>query len=205
MYPDLPSFAPQTGTARAAMQRMGARGDLIDAGDNLTDPIQSILNPAVFSPNNPDNPNMTAGITFLGQFLDHDITFDKKSILNANASPMQTVNFRTAAFDLDSVYGDGPAARPSSTTPAPAASSSGCSAFPVPRPCRATARCATTCRATRRAMPSSPKAATTRTSSSRRCRSPCCPSITRSPISWRPSRPTAARRPSAFSPTRAGS
>jgi hypothetical protein len=112
MYPDLPSFAPQTGTARAAMQRMGARNDLIDAGDKLTDPVQSILNPSVFSPNNPDNPNMTAGMTFLGQFLDHDITFDKKSILNANASPMQTVNFRTAAFDLDSVYGAGPAGSP---------------------------------------------------------------------------------------------
>jgi hypothetical protein len=27
----------------------------------LTDPVQSIVNPAVFSPNNPDNPNMTAG------------------------------------------------------------------------------------------------------------------------------------------------
>jgi len=112
MYPDLPSFAPQTGTARAAMQRMGARGDLYDAQDNLSDPVQSILNPAVFSPNNPDNPNMTAGMTFLGQFLDHDITLDKKSVLNANASPMRTVNFRTAAFDLDSVYGNGPAASP---------------------------------------------------------------------------------------------
>ncbi len=112
MYPDLPSFAPQTGTARAAMQRMGAKDDLFDAADNLTDPIQSILNPAVFSPHNPDNPNMTAGMTFLGQFLDHDITFDKKSILNANASPGQTVNFRTAAFDLDSVYGNGPAGSP---------------------------------------------------------------------------------------------
>jgi len=112
MYPELPSFAPQTGSARAAMQRMGARNDLIDADDNLTDPIQSIVNPAVFSPNNPDNPEMTAGMTFLGQFLDHDITFDKKSILNANASPMQTVNFRTAAFDLDSVYGNGPSGSP---------------------------------------------------------------------------------------------
>lgn len=107
MYPDLPTFAPQTGTARTAMQRMGARGDLFDAGDNLTDPIQSIINPAVFSPNNADNPNMTAGMTFLGQFLDHDITFDKRSALNANASPGATVNFRTAAFDLDSVYGQG--------------------------------------------------------------------------------------------------
>jgi hypothetical protein len=112
MYPDLPSFAPQTGTARAAMQRMGARGDIYDALDNLSDPIQSILNPAVFSPNNPDNPNMTAGMTFLGQFLDHDITLDKKSVVNANASPLQTVNFRTAAFDLDSVYGNGPSGSP---------------------------------------------------------------------------------------------
>ena len=112
MYPDLPTFAPQTATARAAMQRMGARGDLFDAEDNLTDPIQSILNPAVFSPHNPDNPNMTAGMTFLGQFLDHDITFDKRSVLNANAQPGQTVNFRTAAFDLDSVYGNGPAGSP---------------------------------------------------------------------------------------------
>ncbi|MFC5479087.1 peroxidase family protein [Massilia suwonensis] len=112
MYPDLPSFAPQTAAARTAMQRMGARNDLIDAGDNLTNPIQSILNPAVFSPHNPDNPNMTAGMTFLGQFLDHDITFDRKSILNANANPMATVNFRTAAFDLDSVYGNGPAGSP---------------------------------------------------------------------------------------------
>jgi hypothetical protein len=55
---------------------------------------------------------MTAGMTFLGQFLDHDITFDKKSILNANASPSRTTNFRTAAFDLDSVYGDGPQGSP---------------------------------------------------------------------------------------------
>jgi hypothetical protein len=63
MFPDLPSFAPQTGTARAPMQRMGARNDLIDAADKLTDPVQSILNPSVFSPNNPDNPDMIPGMT----------------------------------------------------------------------------------------------------------------------------------------------
>jgi Animal haem peroxidase len=112
MFPDLPAFAIQTDTARKAVQQLGARNGILDANDNLSDPIQSILNPAVFSPHNPDNPNMTAGMTFLGQFLDHDITFDKKSLLNANASPMQTVNFRTAAFDLDSVYGGGPAGSP---------------------------------------------------------------------------------------------
>jgi hypothetical protein len=112
MYPDLAPFAAQTDNARTAVQQMGVRGGMIDADDDLSDPIQSILNPAVFSPHNPDNPNMTAGMTFLGQFLDHDITFDKKSILNANADPGRTVNFRTAAFDLDSVYGEGPSASP---------------------------------------------------------------------------------------------
>jgi hypothetical protein len=112
MFPTLPPFAQQTDSARQSVQQMAAIDGLLDANDNLTDPVQSILNPAVFSPNNPDNPNMTAGMTFLGQFLDHDVTFDKKSLLNANVSPTRTVNFRTAAFDLDSVYGDGPAGSP---------------------------------------------------------------------------------------------
>ena len=112
MFPDLPGFAQQTGNARQAVQQMGRRHGILDADDNLTDPVQSIVNPAVFSPHNPDNPAMTAGMTFLGQFLDHDITFDKRSPLNANMAPAQTVNFRTAAFDLDSVYGEGPAGSP---------------------------------------------------------------------------------------------
>lgn len=111
MFPDLPSFARQTDSARQAVQQIGRRHGIFDADDNLSDPLQSLINPA-FSPHNPDNPAMTAGLTFLGQFLDHDITFDKKSLLNANALPMRTVNFRTAAFDLDSVYGDGPAGSP---------------------------------------------------------------------------------------------
>jgi hypothetical protein len=108
MFADLPPFSRQTDNARKAVQLMGARHGVLDADDNLTDPVQSITNPAVFSPHNPDNPAMSPGMTFLGQFLDHDVTFDKRSRLNANASPGHTVNFRTAAFDLDSVYGDGP-------------------------------------------------------------------------------------------------
>ena len=108
MFPQLPPFAPQTPEMRAQMQELGAIGGLLDAHDNLTDPIQSIINPAVFSPFNPDNPNMTAGVTFFGQFLDHDITLNKTSPLDEKANPRRTINFRTAAFDLDSVYGEGP-------------------------------------------------------------------------------------------------
>ncbi len=63
MFKDLPAFAPQTDISRAAVQQLGAQGGLLDAKDVLTDPILSIINQPVFSPNNPDNPAMTAGMT----------------------------------------------------------------------------------------------------------------------------------------------
>ena len=108
MFPSLPPFAPQTDEVRERVKQLGAKDGLIDALDNLSDPIQSITNPGVFSPHNPDNPNMTAGVTFFGQFLDHDLTFDPRSALLQPSDPRRTTNFRTAAFDLDSVYGAGP-------------------------------------------------------------------------------------------------
>ena len=108
MFPGLPSFAPQTDEVREQAQKLGVKGGIIDAADLLTDPIQSITNPTVFSPNNPDNPNMTAGVTFLGQFLDHDLTLALKAPLLEKTNPRRTTNFRSAEFDLDSVYGDGP-------------------------------------------------------------------------------------------------
>jgi hypothetical protein len=112
MFPELPPFAPPTDAAREQAKKLGEKGGLIDALDNLTDPIQSITNPAEFSPNNPDNPNMTAGVTFFGQFLDHDVTLDPRSPLLERSNPKKITNFRTAAFDLDSVYGDGPEESP---------------------------------------------------------------------------------------------
>lgn len=112
MFPGLNPFAPASDEAREQAKRLGAQGGPIDAMDLLTDPIQSILNPAVHSPNNPDNPTMTAGMTFLGQFIDHDLTLDPRSPLLQPADPRRTTNFRTAAFDLDSVYGNGPDSSP---------------------------------------------------------------------------------------------
>jgi hypothetical protein len=59
-----------------------------------------------------DNLVSPAGITFLGQFIDHDMTFDNTPMPAQQQDPNALTNFRTAHFDLDSVYGGGPAARP---------------------------------------------------------------------------------------------
>src|SRR6476660_6587364 len=50
--------------------------------------------------------------TYLGQFIDHDITFDPASSLQKQNDPDALVDFRTPALDLDSVYGRGPDAQP---------------------------------------------------------------------------------------------
>jgi hypothetical protein len=50
--------------------------------------------------------------TYLGQFIDHDITFDPASSLQKANDPDALVDFRTPAFDLDNVYGRGPDDQP---------------------------------------------------------------------------------------------
>jgi hypothetical protein len=50
-----------------------------------------------------------AGFTYLGQFVDHDLTFDKtKVMLGENVSPTQLLQARSPSLDLDSLYGAGP-------------------------------------------------------------------------------------------------
>jgi len=58
------------------------------------------------------NTLIPAGYTYLGQFIDHDITFDPTSKIERDNDPSALVNFRTPRFDLDSVYGSGPADQP---------------------------------------------------------------------------------------------
>jgi Animal haem peroxidase len=59
-----------------------------------------------------DNPDVPAGFTYLGQFIDHDITFDTTSLQEILIDPLALRNFRTPMLDLDSVYGSGPVAQP---------------------------------------------------------------------------------------------
>jgi hypothetical protein len=55
---------------------------------------------------------LPAGYTYFGQFVDHDITFDPVSSLTRQNDPDGLNDFRTPRFDLDSLYGRGPADQP---------------------------------------------------------------------------------------------
>jgi hypothetical protein len=97
---------------RAALRDIGKPGGILDAADNLAaGPVQLIVDPAL-SLNNPNNTTHTAGTTFMGQFFDHDMTFDTTSRLGITTAPEQTVNARTPSLDLDSLYGNGPSESP---------------------------------------------------------------------------------------------
>jgi hypothetical protein len=124
MFPDLDPFFRDNGPKlQAAMRDIGKVGGLLDAQDELGDggkaaAIALIVNPAL-SANNPNNLAHTAGTTFMGQFLDHDVTFDLNSRLAVLAKPEESPNERTPGFDLDSVYGGGPMVDQELYVPAP--------------------------------------------------------------------------------------
>src|SRR3954454_9471413 len=59
-----------------------------------------------------ENPDISAGYTYFGQFIDHDLTFDPASSLQKTNDPDGLVDFRTPRFDLDCVYGRGPDDQP---------------------------------------------------------------------------------------------
>jgi hypothetical protein len=98
MFKRLPAFAPPT--------------DLLDS-----------LAGTMVEPNTSDDflatgPRLFAGFTFIGQFIDHDITLDTTPLTQQQADPDATTNFRTARYDLDSVYGRGPTDDPQFYDPA---------------------------------------------------------------------------------------
>ena len=105
IFPQLPPFAAATDTWRGTPGSRAA-GGIMDAGDDLAAGPKALIldptvngNPTTGSPygTNPDNPTMTAGSTFVGQFTDHDITFDQTSQLGQTANPLTSPNSRTRA------------------------------------------------------------------------------------------------------------
>ena len=101
--------------------RFGRMFPQLPAGDLGDDAIRALVKAmaaASAAAAHPDsdvstnNRKVPAGYTYLGQFVDHDITFDPTSQLQRDNDPHAVVNFRTPRFDLDSMYGSGPADQP---------------------------------------------------------------------------------------------
>lgn len=79
---------------------------LRELGAAMFEPVGQMNNPAL------DNPEIPAGFTYLGQFVDHDITFDTTPLPEQQIDPEAVHNFRTPKLDLDCLYGLGPEAQP---------------------------------------------------------------------------------------------
>jgi hypothetical protein len=89
MFRNLPSYEPSNTTMNRCVRQ------LVEASGETS-----------------DNPRIPAGFTYLGQFLDHDLTFDPVSSLERQNDPDGLRNFRTPRLDLDCVYGLGRADQP---------------------------------------------------------------------------------------------
>ena len=84
--------------------RMGPSG----VNRQLGDPNRKKIGEAMVASAGSAGP-IPAGFTYLGQFVDHDLTFDKTNVmLGENVTPAQLIQARSPSLDLDSLYGAGP-------------------------------------------------------------------------------------------------
>lgn len=90
-------------------------------GKTDTDAQNALAKLAKAMTSSPDDPKdgrddeesgIPALYTYLGQFIDHDLTFDPNSSLQKRNDPDALTDYRTPAFDLDCIYGRGPDDQP---------------------------------------------------------------------------------------------
>ncbi len=97
--------APDTATTPPfRFSRLGPSG----IGRQLGDPVRKRVANAM-TVGGGGTGGIPAGYTYLGQFVDHDLTFDKTGVmLGTNVSPAALLQARSPTLDLDSLYGAGP-------------------------------------------------------------------------------------------------
>lgn len=76
-------------------------------GNMMADPGRE-PNPTSQDPADPGVSSVPSGFVYFGQFVDHDITFDVSSTLDAQVDANTINNMRSPSLDLDSLYGRGP-------------------------------------------------------------------------------------------------
>lgn len=86
----------------------------LELSDDQLQPIADAMQeqPGAVGQESGDNELIPSGYTYLGQFIDHDITFDASSSAQRAVDPEARINFRTPRLDLDSLYGSGPVDEP---------------------------------------------------------------------------------------------
>jgi Animal haem peroxidase len=95
---------------RFRFSRLGPQGVQIDE-ETRTALAAAMTDPLATQPDSAD-PSIPAGFTYLGQFVDHDLTLDRtEAQLGEDVNLDELVQGRSPALDLDSVYGRGPADR----------------------------------------------------------------------------------------------
>ncbi|NQZ64011.1 heme peroxidase family protein [Crocosphaera watsonii] len=92
--------------------RLFSQGDQ-PSGQSLID-LGNLMETEDGDTNDDRDSNIPAGYTYLGQFIDHDITLDRDTelTLEGTIDPDRIENFRTPSLDLDSLYLDGPENNP---------------------------------------------------------------------------------------------
>jgi Animal haem peroxidase len=92
--------------AAAARPRRFRFSRLGPKGKRVAKPIRVAAAKAMTRPGGGQT-GIPAGYTYLGQFIDHDLTFDKTD-LGEDVSPAEMLQNRSPSLDLDSLYGAGP-------------------------------------------------------------------------------------------------
>lgn len=91
---------------KSRFSRMGPKGKQLD--DATREKLAEAMT-AVGSQPDSATPTVPAGFTYLGQFVDHDLTFDKTATaLGDSVTVEELIQGRSPSLDLDSLYGRGP-------------------------------------------------------------------------------------------------
>jgi hypothetical protein len=96
--------AVEAAVPRFRFSRLGPKGTGKQLGEPNRRKIAQAMTVGNLTPG-----QIGAGFTYLGQFIDHDLTFDKTALMEgADISPADLQQGRSPALDLDSLYGLGP-------------------------------------------------------------------------------------------------
>ncbi|MFI6336627.1 heme peroxidase family protein [Streptomyces sp. NPDC050535] len=104
---------PSTPSTLAALRRfrfsrLGPEPGTTVTGRPLREALAEAMTPAGETPDS-SHPAVPAGFTYLGQFVDHDLTLDATARdLEQDVTVDELVQGRSPALDLDSLYGRGP-------------------------------------------------------------------------------------------------